>query len=78
VTTVHRQQGNTSISIANIDNLHNFAHIDIQQHVEEEGELLPEEGGDDPELDQVINLEIQIDQQDLNINNQAQNNIPQA
>jgi hypothetical protein len=47
VTTVHRQQGNTSISIANIDNLHNFAHIDIQQHVVEEGELLPEEGDDD-------------------------------
>ncbi len=36
VTTVHRQAGNTSISIANIDNLQNFAHIDIQQEINED------------------------------------------
>ena len=52
VTTVHRQAGNTSISIANIDNLHNYAHIDIQQdinqdNIDDEGD----EGEEIPELD---------------------------
>ena len=77
VTTVHRNQGNTSISIANIDNLTNFAHIDIVH--DHQGELFTEDDHDGspevPELEQVINLEIQIDQQNLN-NPPLNNNMP--